>query len=131
MKLQDGVYNKAVFWPTELQKAINQTMRKRYKIVPTFHAKEKIAKLDLPQTSYKIALCGEIVEVEIKNDNVNKIITRTKRKSNKGNYNQDVCSVVVFDYENFEARVKTMWLNATDDAHKTLHIENYISENLF
>ena len=131
MKLQDGIYNKAVFWPIELQKAINQTMRKRYKIVPTFHAKQKIVKLDLPQTSYKIALCGEIVEVEIENDNVKKIITRIKRKSNKGNYNQDVCSAVVFDCENFEARVKTMWLNATDDAHKTLHIENYISENLF
>lgn len=131
MKLQDGIYNKAVFWPAELQMVINQTMRKRYKIVPTFHAKQKIAKLDLPQTSYKIALYGEIVEVEIENDIVKKVITRTKRKSNKRNYNQDVCSAVAFNYENFEARVKTMWLNATKDSHKTLHTKNYISENLF
>lgn len=126
MKMQNGVYNKAVYWPEELKTKIEKLMKRKYTITPSAHAREKIQNLKLPPKSYRIVLHGEVVEAEVQNQNVVKVITRLERKSEWREYHQDICSAIVFDCS--KAIVKTMWLNSSSDTHATLNIENYIVE---
>lgn len=121
--MKNGIYNKAVYWPEELQTKIQKALNRKYKLGLTFHANTKIQKLKLPKNCYKVVLYGEVVEAEIQNGNLVKVITRLKRDNRF--VEQDICAAVAIYYP--YATVKTVWINETNDKHKTLKIENYIS----
>lgn len=125
MKLQTGLYNKAVYWTDELEGKINALMSKRYHVLPTIHCKFKARKLGLPLGCYKAMLYGKIVEVEYdkQTDVVQKIITRLPNRVKDGT---DICAAIRFD--GYEAYVVTVWLNKATDNHKTIRVENYVNE---
>ena len=66
-------------------------------------------------------LHGRIVEVEIEDGRVNRIITRL---NNRYNSKEDLCAAILLGKDR-TARVKTIWVNRIDDTHKTIRIENY------
>lgn len=115
------LYNIGVYYPHDVEVMVENAMRKRYKIIATHHAEYKIAKLRLPDNCYKTMLHGRIVEVEIKDGRVNKIITRLK---NRYNSKEDLCAAILLEEDGI-AKVKTIWTNRIDDSHKTIRMENY------
>lgn len=115
------LYNIGVYYPHDVEVMVENAMRKRYEIIATHHAEYKIAKLRLPDNCYKAMLYGRIVEVEIEDGRVNKIITRLK---NRYNSKEDLCAAILLE-ENGIAKVKTIWINRIDDSHKTIRMENY------
>lgn len=119
--MQTGIYNKAVYWPIEVKQAIKIAMSKRYIVSPTQHYQFKAEKLTLPNNCYKALLHGEIVEVEVNNGYVVKVVTRLR---NRYNHAQDICGAIVLD--GVEARVKTVWTNRCNDKHWTIRKENYV-----
>lgn len=125
MKLQTGLYNKAVYWTDELEGKVNALMSKRYHVLPTNHCKFKARKLGLPLGCYKAMLYGKIVEVEYSNqaDAVQKIITRLPNRVQDGT---DICAAIRFN--GYEAYVVTVWVNESTDNHKTIRVENYVNE---
>lgn len=115
------LYNIGVYYPHDVEVMVENAMRKRYEIIATRHAKYKIAKLRLPNNCYKATLYGRIVEVEIEDGRVNKIITRLK---NRYNSKEDLCAAILLGEDGI-AKVKTIWINQIDDSHKTIRMENY------
>lgn len=115
------LYNVGVYYPHDVEVMVENAMEKRYEIIATRHAEYKIAKLRLPDNCYKAMLYGRIVEVEIEDGRVNKIITRLK---NRYNSKEDLCAAILLG-EDGVAKVKTIWINQIDDSHKTIRIENY------
>ena len=115
------LYNIGVYYPHDVEVMVENAMRKRYEIIATRHAEYKIAKLRLPNNCYKAMLHGRIVEVEIEDGRVNKIITRLK---NRYNSKEDLCAAILLGKDR-TARVKTIWINRIDDSHKTIRMENY------
>lgn len=115
------LYNIGVYYPHDVEVMVENAMRKRYEVIATRHAEYKIAKLRLPNNCYKAMLHGRIVEVEIEDGRVNKIITRL---NNRYNSKEDLCAAILLG-EDRTARVKTIWINRIDDSHKTIRIENY------
>ena len=115
------LYNIGVYYPHDVEVMVENAMRKRYEVVATRHDEDKIAKLRLPNNCYKAMLHGRIVEVEIEDGRVNKIITRL---NNRYNSKEDLCAAILLG-EDRTARVKTIWINRIDDSHKTIRMENY------
>lgn len=115
------LYNIGVYYPHDVEVMVENAMRKRYEIIATRHAKYKIAKLRLPNNCYKAMLYGRIVEVEIEDGRVNKIITRLK---NRYNSKEDLCAAILLGEDGI-AKVKTIWINQIGDSHKTIRMENY------
>lgn len=118
--MKSGIYNKAVYWPVELETRIAEIKSIRQFLSPTQHYKDKAAKLKLRDNCYKVALYGEVVEAEYDN-RITKIVTRI---FNRYNRNQDLCCAIAIDDN--ELRVKTVWLNDRRDKHYTLNRKNYI-----
>ena len=125
MKLQTGIYNRAVYWTDELESKVKKAMTIRYTVSATKHYKFKARKLGLPLGCYKAMLYGKIVEVEYdkQTDVVQKIITRLPNRVKDGT---DICAAIRFD--GYEAYVVTVWLNKATDNHKTIRVENYVNE---
>lgn len=117
-----GVYNKAVYWPPALELALMATLSHRYEVECTDHAREKAILLSIPMGFYKAVLFGEIVEAEVWHGRVSKVITRTHDKLNPS---RCLCAAVLLEPDEI-ARVKTLWVNQTDDVHSTLREENYV-----
>ena len=115
------LYNIGVYYPRDVEIMVENAMRRRYEVIATHHAEYKIAKLGLPSNCYKAMLHGRIVEVEIEDGRVNKIITRLK---NRYNSKEDLCAAILLGEDGI-ARVKTIWINRIDDSHKTIRMENY------
>ena len=115
------LYNIGVYYPHDVEIMVENAMRKRYEVVVTRHAEYKIAKLRLPNNCYKAMLYGRIVEVEIEDGRVNKIITRL---NNRYNSKEDLCAAILLEEDGI-AKVKTIWINRIDDSHKTIRMENY------
>lgn len=115
------LYNIGVYYPYDVEVMVENAMKKRYKVVVTRHAEYKIAKLKLPNNCYKAMLHGRIVEVEIEDGRVNKIITRLK---NRYNSKEDLCAAILLEEDRI-AKVKTIWINRINDSHKTIRMENY------
>lgn len=119
--MQTGTYNKAVYWPNEIEQAIKFAMTKRYVVLPTQHYRLKARTLMLPDNCYRALLHGKIVEAEVNDGCVVKVITRLR---NRYNHTQDICGAIALD--GIEARVKTVWTNRCGDKHWTIRKENYV-----
>lgn len=122
--VKDGVYNKAVFWPSRLTEMINEQLKYRYKVSATKHCLDKCEILHLPKNCYKAMLYGEVIEAEIRNGSVIKIVTRLP---NRYDMTEDICAAILLHSEGFyDAKVKTIWVNCAEDNHSTINISNYI-----
>lgn len=125
--LVNGVYNKAVYWPKELDNLVKAKMGRHYPVFPTRHYESKCCELHLPLGIYKVMLHGEIIEAEIYNGAVRKIVTRL---NNRGRPCEDICAAIAFGwhstYNREYASVKTVWINRVNDNHATINFENYI-----
>lgn len=122
--VKDGVYNKAVFWPDKLIEMINKQMVYRYKVSATKHYFDKCRILHLPKNCYKAMIHGEIIEAEVRNGSVVKIVTRLP---NRRDMTEDICAAILLHSEDFyDAKVKTVWTNQADDNHSTIDVSNYI-----
>lgn len=122
-RLRDGVYNKAVYWPMNLEMALEEKMATRYEINYTKHYFERCEQWDIPWSCHKAALYGEIIEAEIQDGIIVKIVTRLP---NKKRADEDICFAIVLDGN--EARVKTVWCNMSYDNHGTINRSNYVKE---
>ena len=118
-----GLYSKQVFWPNEVQFAVEWMLCHRYEITATEHMKTKANLLSVPVGACKAALYGEIIEAELEHGDVKKVVTRLPHRFDS---NLDICFAVAFDDDG--AHVKTMWLNRKDDNHSTLCVDNYVKE---
>ena len=124
-KKLDGLYNKGVYWPPQVQAVIDHVLSYSYVISPTNHATEKIAQLDLPPTCYKFLLLGEPIEATFENGRLIKIVFRI---TNTKNCFQDIYGAVRFNINEKDkntASVITVWTNSNTDNHSTLKRENY------
>lgn len=125
--LQDGVYNKAIYWPEELQIKITAYQQFKYFLRPTRHYFSRCKKWHLPFNCYKALMYGEVIEAEIWNNCLMKMVTRLPDRKNK---RISLCAVIIPCPGAGEAIVKTVWLNKTDDNHSTLNKKNYILEKV-
>ena len=124
--VKDGVYNKAVLWPDRLVKMISEQLVYRYKVSATKHCLDKCEILHLPKNCYKAMLYGEVIEAEIRNGLVVKIVTRL---SNRYNMTEDICAAILLHAEGFyDAKVKTIWTNCAEDNHSTIDVSNYVKK---
>lgn len=122
--LKDGVYNKAVFWPDKLVQMIDEQMKCCYKVNATKHYFDKCRMLHLPKNCYKAMMYGEVVEAEIRNGTLVKIVTRLP---NHQNMTEDICAAILLHVNGFyDVKVKTVWINQANDNHSTINILNYI-----
>lgn len=115
------LYNVGVYYPHDVEIMVKNAMKQKYEIYPTYHAKCKIKQLNLPGNCYKAMLYGRVVEVEIVDGQVYKIITRLR---NRYNSKVDLCAAILLEEDGI-ATVKTIWTNRFQDSHKTIRIENY------
>lgn len=120
--MKSGIYNKAVYWPVELEIRIAEIKSIRQFLSPTQHYRDKAAMLRLSDNCYKVALYGQVVEAEY--DIYNGVTKTITRIPNRYNRNQDLCCAIAIDDN--ELRVKTVWLNDRRDKHYTLNRKNYI-----
>lgn len=125
-KKLDGLYNKEVYWPPQVQAVVDHVLSYSYVMSLTNHATEKIAQLDLPTTCYKSLLFGEPIEATFENGRLVKIVFRI---TNTKNCFEDICGAVRFNIneeknKNF-ASIITVWTNSNTDNHSTLKRENY------
>ena len=123
--MKNGLYNKGVYWTKELDDSIKELLSKHYKVIPTFHTYNKVDKLKLPKGCYRACLFGDVVEAQVEDGKVVKIITRLL---NRYNPKQDICAAIMLkpSEEKNEAIVKTIWTNAHDDDHETINKSNYV-----
>lgn len=72
-------------------------------------------------------LYGEIIEAEVVDGQIVKIVTRLPNRKVK---NEDICAAIVLEHgEYFDAaRVKTVWANMSYDNHKTIDKSKYVRE---
>lgn len=126
-----GIYNKGVYWPDEVEFAVQYTLSQKYRILPTQHLFDKLKLLNLPFNCYKAMLYGTVVEAELNHGVVKKVITRLPNRFNK---DETLCAAIAFDLninnKNIVAHVKTIWTNRTEDNHRTIHKENYITKGV-
>lgn len=119
--MKDGLYNIATEWSMDVISAVKHCRDIPYHVIPTNHFRQKCVELGLSPSVACVALKGRIVEVEIKNNKVVKLITRIHHR-----YKEDIDMVFAIALNRQEkiAWVKTVWINHINDNHYTLKFEN-------
>ena len=125
---RDGVYHKDVYFPKDLDIVVQYILSKPLTIKPSLHYFEKVYKNRLSQGAYKTALYGDIIEAEVIDGQVVKIVTRVK---NKFIPNCSMCfAIQLEDLKGTEEKgtvvIKTVWRNCEDDNHTTLDRTKYL-----
>lgn len=125
---KDGVYHKDVYFPTDLQIVVQYILSRPLYVKPSQHYYGKIEKYGLGSGVYKVALYGEVIEAEIYDGQVVKIVTRIK---NKYLDNCSMCfAIQLEDLKGIGDKntvvIKTVWLNCEDDNHSTLDRTKYL-----
>ena len=125
--LKDGLYNRAIYWPISLELELEEAMSKRYQIEATTHFYERCEQWGLPRGCYKALLYGEIIEAEVVQGQIVKIITRLPNRKVE---NEDICAAVMLEHSEYfdVARVKTVWANMSYDNHNTIDKSKYVRE---
>ena len=102
-------------------------MSKRYQIEATAHFYERCEQWGFPRGCYKALLYGEIIEAEVTDGQIVKIVTRLPNRKAE---DEDICAAIVLEHgEYFDvARVKTVWANMSYDNHVTIDKSKYIQE---
>ena len=124
--VNNGVYTKALYWPKEVQKLVRRALQLDYKVFPTEHLLDRLYEYDLPEDCWGDFINGEVVECEIRDRQVYKIVTRTPSCKFEGEHN---CAAIVLEtgYGRPKARIVTVWINFDDDNHSSIKTENYVT----
>ena len=96
--LKDGLYNHAIYWPISLEIALEDAMSKRYQIEATTHFYERCEQWGFPRGCYKALLYGEIIEAEVADGQIVKIVTRLPNRKVE---NEDIGPPIVFEKGNY------------------------------
>lgn len=131
--LKDGKYNIDVFWPDSLKEELDKVLSKRYYVSRTKHYEEKTKKLHIPCGLYKKALSGSVIEADVINGHVTKIVTRQQDRKFK---DSSLCFAVLLGgfhrcgsgYIVEAVRIKTVWINKSTDNHSTLKTEGIVKK---
>lgn len=125
--LKDGLYNRAIYWPISLELELEEVMSKRYQIAATTHFYERCEQWGFPRGCYKALLYGEIIEAEVIDGRIVKIVTRLPNRKAK---DEDICAAILLEHgEYFDvAMVKTVWANMSCDNHATIDKSKYVQE---
>ena len=75
--VNNGVYNKAIYWPKEVRKMVKRTLERECTIYPTQHMYDRLENYDLPMDIWHEFMDGEVIECEVKDMVLTKIVTRT------------------------------------------------------
>lgn len=121
----NGIYNVAIYWPKEIQKAVRRALQLDYKMTATDHFQNRLTQYDISDVNWEDFINGEVVECEVKDGVVWKIITRTSSTKFEGEHN---CAAIKLErgYGRPIARFITVWINRDNDNHRTIRRENYI-----
>lgn len=130
--MKDGRYNPLVYWPNEMQELVDKTMKRKFIIEKTYHFICRAKELNVPVGCATASLYGKIVEAEVENNEITKIVTRLR---NKYDNNKDLCFAIkisrrpnfVYIYTDV-ATVKTVWQNDKGDNHCTINHERVIGK---
>ncbi len=125
--LKDGLYNRAIYWPISLEIALEEAMSKRYQITATTHFYERCEQWGFPKGCYKALLYGEIIEAEVIDGRIVKIVTRLPNRKAE---DEDICAAILLEHDEYfdVAMVKTVWANMSYDNHKTIDKSKYVRE---
>ncbi|RAX52445.1 hypothetical protein CCY99_07285 [Helicobacter sp. 16-1353] len=126
----DGIYNKSLYFPSELQEMTNKILSYDKKIICTKHAldmqnrEQTIKRIGAINIQEFITLdslrSGEVVECYISKGELTKFVIRIAYDDK-----YSICAVVVPSINcNL---IVTFYLNDFDDTHRTLGVEKYIS----
>ena len=129
--LKDGTYNVDVYWPAEIQEALDKKLSMCYYVEYTRHYCERAVYNRVPVGAYKVALYGRVVELEISHGIISKIITRF---NDERKYGRSFCFAISFGHVHKcrsgklipSVRVKTVWVNNKNDNHYTLRKEKIV-----
>lgn len=124
-EIQDGLYSRQIYFPNAVEYLVAKTLRQKYKVYPTEHYFTKAKKLNINPNTYKALLYGDIIEAEISNSEVTKIIVRLP---NRYDTSTDICGALAFNKNENDVfvSVKTVWLNNRFDNHNTIRTEKYV-----
>ena len=125
--LKDGLYHRAIYSPICPEIALEDAMSKRYQTAATTHFYERCEQWGFPTGCYKALLDGEIIEAEVVEGQIVKIVTRLPNRKTE---NEDICAAVMLEHGDYfdVARVKTVWANMSYDNHVTIDKSKYIQE---
>lgn len=131
MCYQNGLYHKKVFLPRPIQKQVKQELldRKDLPIKQSKHLQEQShqswrREYDLADLTYEKIIKSKVIEVEMIEDKVSKIVVR---KAINDKY--DICIVISLlnASGNRAFTIKACWLNGKTDTHKTLDKSKYVT----
>ena len=123
--INNGVYNRAIHWPNEVQKAVRRALQLDYRKVTTEHFMDRLVQYNIADINWEDFINGDVIECEIQDSEAVKIITRTPSEKFEGEHN---CAAIRLErgYGRPIARYITVWINKESDNHKTIRRENYI-----
>lgn len=119
------LYSKQIYWPNEIETKVKEITDEKHFVNQTIHFKNRRMELNLPYGIWKLALVGEVIECEIINGYVVKLITRVQNKCRPW---QDICFAI--SIEGKCVGIKTVWTNAHLDSHQTIKTGNYVQKPL-
>lgn len=123
--MKDGLYSKQVYWNNEIQNKVEELLSQKWYLVPTHHYYNKIEILGVPKGVYRATLYGDVIEVELQNNEISKIITRIPDRIDS--HNRDICMALsIHKEQNYTITIKTLWTNLKSDTHLTINKSNYI-----
>lgn len=128
--MKDGLYHKDVFLSTDILTRTRQELYNRCgnELYISRHLQETWNTdwnrlYPLHKLTFQKLVVGEIVEVEVVNHKIHKVLFRCKC-----NKEYDMCVAVAFvsKYGKPTLKVKTCWLNERRDTHRTLNTNKYV-----
>ena len=125
--MKDGMYNREIFWPDELEKIVQDFFGHKMMVCRTEHYDQRIEEYHLSRGAYRTALSGQVIEVVLSGNCVVKAVTKIPNRRR-----EDKCIVFAISFcwdsylERFVAIVKTAWENDKDDNHPTKDVKKYV-----
>lgn len=127
--MKDGLYHIDVYFPREVMLSIEKFLSKKVRVLPTNHYYEKAKMCNLGPNSFLSALYGSVVEAEVSDGVVVKIVTRLRHRYDN---TKDICFAVQlhgsYKAEEGCVAVKTVWVNGVFDNHDTLNKGAYVKK---
>ena len=124
--VNNGIYNKAIYWPKEVRKMVKRVLERECTIYPTQHMYDRLENYDLPMDIWHEFMDGEVIEAEVKDMVLTKIVTRTPSSRWAGETN---CAAIVLEerHGRLTARITTVWINDSSDNHATVQRDRCVT----
>lgn len=125
--MKSGMYNREIFWPDDLEEAVQDFFSRKMTICRTEHYDQRAQEYGVNKGAYRTALSGKAIEVTVSGGCIVKAVTRVSNRKKEG---QDMIFPISFCWdpylETFVAIVKTVWENNSEDHHPTKDIKKYV-----